>query len=131
MSFVEPFAATKNAAIVLAVSHSQEVVMDKLLTRKQVAEFLGIEPGTLARWKWAGKDGPPSVKVGTRSIRYRQSDVESWMSKAGKSSETKTGPQSVQLKTPECIGVDATLYLRFNDVRDALKRAGVHWVVVS
>ena len=53
--------------------------MDKLLTRKQVAEFLGIEPGTLARWKWAGKEGPPSVMVGTRSIRYRQSDVEAWM----------------------------------------------------
>ena len=53
--------------------------MDRLLTRKQVAEFLGIEPGTLARWKWAGKDGPPSVMVGTRSIRYRQSEVDAWM----------------------------------------------------
>jgi predicted DNA-binding transcriptional regulator AlpA len=52
--------------------------MDRLLTRKQVAEFLGIQTATLARWKWAGKDGPPHVNVG-RSIRYRQSDVEAWM----------------------------------------------------
>lgn len=52
--------------------------MERLMTRKQVAEFLGVQPQTIARWKWAGKDGPPSITLG-RSVRYRQSEVEAWL----------------------------------------------------
>jgi len=100
--------------------------MDRLLTRKQVAEFLGIQANTLARWKWAGKDGPPDVHVG-RAIRYRASEVEKWIADTYRP-KSSSARRQVCLKTPECIGKDATLYLRFDDVRLALKAAGVEWV---
>lgn len=57
--------------------------MERLMTRKEVAKFLGVQPQTIARWKWAGQDSPPSITIG-RSIRYRQSEVEAWLwKKAG------------------------------------------------
>lgn len=52
--------------------------MERLLTRRQVAEWLGVQPQTIAKWKWAGQDGPPSINIG-RAVRYRQSDVEAWL----------------------------------------------------
>ena len=56
---------------------------DRLLTRKQAAEVLGFQPGTLARWKWKGlEDRPPEVLVG-RSIRYRASALDRWIAERG------------------------------------------------
>lgn len=52
--------------------------MERLMTRKELAVFLGVQPQTIARWKWAGTDSPPSIKIG-RSVRYRQSEVEAWL----------------------------------------------------
>jgi len=51
--------------------------MERLMTRKELAGYLGLEPNTLARWKWKG-DGPPCIKIG-RSVRYRQSEVDRWL----------------------------------------------------
>jgi predicted DNA-binding transcriptional regulator AlpA len=56
---------------------------DRLLTRKQVAEVLGFQPQTLARWTWEGReDRPPEVRVG-RSVRYRASAVRQWIAERG------------------------------------------------
>lgn len=52
--------------------------MEKLMTRKELAEMLGLSPATLARWKWAGEDGPPCIKIG-RTVRYRHDDVMQWL----------------------------------------------------
>lgn len=53
---------------------------DRLLTRKQAAELLGLQPQTLARWKWEGrKDRPQEVRVGLRAVRYRTSDLVRWI----------------------------------------------------
>lgn len=52
--------------------------MERLMTRKEVAAYLGVQPNTLARWKWAGKDSPPYISLG-RAIRYRQSEVDAWL----------------------------------------------------
>jgi excisionase family DNA binding protein len=52
--------------------------MDKLMTRKELAEMLGLSPATLARWKWAGEDSPPCIKIG-KSVRYRREDVMEWL----------------------------------------------------
>ena len=60
--------------------------MERLMTRKEVAAYLGVQPGTLARWKWAGADAPPCIKIG-KSVRYRQSDVEAWLWKRAGVSE--------------------------------------------
>ena len=45
-----------------------------LLTRKQVADYLGIAAGTLANWASAKRLHLPFVRVG-RAIRYREADV--------------------------------------------------------
>lgn len=53
---------------------------DRLLTRKQAAEVLGFQPQTLARWKWEGReDRPPEVRVGSRAVRYRASELSRWI----------------------------------------------------
>ena len=56
---------------------------DRLLTRKEVAEVLGFQPQTLARWAWEGReDRPPEVRVG-RAVRYRASAVRQWIAERG------------------------------------------------
>ena len=48
-----------------------------LLTRREAAELLGVLPATLAVWSHY-KRGPVYHKVG-RSVRYKRSDVESFI----------------------------------------------------
>ena len=53
---------------------------DRLLTRKEAAEILGFQPQTLARWKWEGRENRPrELRVGSRAIRYRASDLLQWI----------------------------------------------------
>ena len=52
--------------------------MPKLLTTKQAAEFLSLEPQTLAAWRMEGVRGPPWIKLGF-SVRYRVTDLEKWL----------------------------------------------------
>jgi predicted DNA-binding transcriptional regulator AlpA len=62
---------------------------DRLLTRRQAAEVLGFQPGTLARWTWEGReDRPPEVRVGGRAVRYRASDLSKWISAPRKPATT-------------------------------------------
>ncbi len=57
---------------------------DRLLTRKQAAEVLGFQPQTLARWKWQGRPNrPPEVRIGERSVRYRSSELATWIAAQG------------------------------------------------
>ncbi|RCS69482.1 hypothetical protein CIK73_06050 [Brachybacterium alimentarium] len=51
---------------------------ERLLTRHEAADVLGLAAGTLANWHSAGK-GPRSVVVGVRTRRYRLSDLTSYM----------------------------------------------------
>ena len=55
--------------------------MELLLTASQVAKHLSISPQTLANWRTTGRYSIelPHLKVG-RSIRYRESAVESFKS---------------------------------------------------
>lgn len=50
----------------------------KLLSRKEAAEMLGITPETLAAWKCLQRYDLPVVMVG-RCPRYRLSDIESFI----------------------------------------------------
>jgi predicted DNA-binding transcriptional regulator AlpA len=45
-----------------------------LLTTKEAARLLGIEPRTLENWRWA-KRGPRPRKIGTRCVRYLRADL--------------------------------------------------------
>jgi predicted DNA-binding transcriptional regulator AlpA len=47
---------------------------DKLLTRKEAAEFLGIKENTLAIWHCSKRYKLPVIKVG-RLCKYRSSDL--------------------------------------------------------
>jgi predicted DNA-binding transcriptional regulator AlpA len=50
----------------------------QLLTTKQAAEHLGVSAAFLERDRWAGAK-VQFVRLGTRSIRYRQQDLESFI----------------------------------------------------
>ena len=49
-----------------------------LLTTKQAATYLSVSPAFLERDRWAGSR-IPFVKLGTRSIRYREEDLENYI----------------------------------------------------
>lgn len=51
--------------------------MSDWLSREELAEELGIAPGTLAKWATERK-GPPLVKVGRR-VFYRRAAVRKWL----------------------------------------------------
>lgn len=50
---------------------------EKLLTEKQVAEYLNVTVRTVQRWRAEGM-GPP-VLYAYRSPRYRKADVDAWL----------------------------------------------------
>lgn len=50
----------------------------QLLTTKQAAQFLGVSAAFLERDRWAGAR-VPYIQLGTRSIRYRLEDLESFI----------------------------------------------------
>jgi predicted DNA-binding transcriptional regulator AlpA len=62
-------------------------ISDKLLTVKEVAEIVGLKPGTLNRARITGGDAPPFVKIGS-SVRYRYSTVMSWVASKTELSST-------------------------------------------
>lgn len=51
--------------------------VQRLASREEVAEFLGVPTATLRQWAHRGK-GPRYTLVG-RHARYRWSDVEKWL----------------------------------------------------
>lgn len=48
-----------------------------LLDERGAASALGLTPRTLQNWRWNG-DGPPHVRISSRCVRYRVSDLEAW-----------------------------------------------------
>jgi len=62
-----------------------------LLTTKQAANILGVSPAFLERDRWAGAK-VPFVRVGSRSIRYRHSDLDTFIE-----SRVKTSTSSYEM----------------------------------
>lgn len=60
--------------------------LPELATRQQVADFLQISVGALARWAMEGK-GPRFVRFGGSgaTLRYRREDVLQWIESYGES----------------------------------------------
>lgn len=52
--------------------------MSVLLDTKKAANYLSVSPAFLERDRWAGAR-IPFIKLGTRSIRYRQSDLDDYI----------------------------------------------------
>lgn len=49
-----------------------------LLTRAQVAAQLGVKESTVMAWEANGA-GPPSVKLGHRTVRYPPNLLDEWL----------------------------------------------------
>lgn len=50
---------------------------DRLLTTREVAEFLGLSPETvLRRWRYGEL---PSYRLGSNVLRFRESEIEAWL----------------------------------------------------
>ncbi|MEX1038819.1 MAG: helix-turn-helix domain-containing protein [Acidimicrobiia bacterium] len=52
---------------------------DQLLTVQELAEYLAVPVATLYQWRYR-KEGPPGFRVG-KHLRYRWSEVETWIEK--------------------------------------------------
>ena len=52
------------------------MVMERLITARDVAEMLGFAPGTIVDWAEAGK--LPAYKIGGR-LRFRLSEIEAFV----------------------------------------------------
>lgn len=50
----------------------------KLLTTPQAAQYLGVSTAFLNRDRWAGAT-VPFVKIGSRAVRYRESDLDEFI----------------------------------------------------
>lgn len=50
---------------------------DKLITPKELAEYLSTTTANLAQLRYRG-EGPAFIRAG-RSIRYRESTVQEWL----------------------------------------------------
>jgi len=52
-------------------------LQQRLLTRAEVAQLLGVEEKTLANWR-SRSYGPLSFRVG-KGVRYRAQEVDRWL----------------------------------------------------
>ena len=50
----------------------------ELLKVEDVARVTGLSPETLAQWR-SQKRGIPFIKISRNCVRYRQSDLDSWL----------------------------------------------------
>ncbi|MBT3071899.1 helix-turn-helix domain-containing protein [Rhodomicrobium sp. Az07] len=79
------------------MSHS--VDLDDLLTNKEAATLLGINPNTLEIWRCKGR-GPAFIKLGTSpkaGVRYLRSALLAWRAKQ---SFTSTSAYTATLRQP-------------------------------
>lgn len=51
--------------------------LESLLTEREAAAFLKLSPNTLSVWRSQGY-GPPYLKLGRRTVRYRMTDLAAW-----------------------------------------------------
>lgn len=49
-----------------------------LLTEAEAARLLGHSARTLQKWRLEG-NGPPFLRMGKRSVRYRRTELENWL----------------------------------------------------
>ena len=62
----------------------------KLITTQEAATYLGVSKAFLERDRWAGAR-IPFIKVGTRAVRYRISDLEAYLDRQVRRSTSDPG----------------------------------------
>ena len=73
--------------------------MEKLLTKKDVLEMLGIKESTL--YTWVHRKKIPYIKLGKRCLRFRENDILEWISYKAVRSQTDESSQSTRIKRPQ------------------------------
>ena len=58
----------------------------------EAANRLGVEPSTLANWRWSGR-GPRYVKIGGR-VRYRLLEIAQHLDRQTRTSTSDPGPHA-------------------------------------
>jgi excisionase family DNA binding protein len=65
-------------------------MQQKLLSTKEAARVLGVSAAFLERDRWAGAR-IPFIKVGTRAVRYRPSDLTAYIEAQTRTSTSDQG----------------------------------------
>lgn len=73
------------------MSHEPVVLHQLLLDERAAAAALGLTPRTLQSWRARG-GGPRFVRVSSRCIRYRLSDLDEWAAERVRTSTSDPGP---------------------------------------
>ena len=68
-------------------------MQNHLLTTKEAALLLGVSTAFLERDRWAGAR-IPFVKIGTRTVRYKPSELEDYIAGQTRRSTSDTGAQT-------------------------------------
>ena len=63
----------------------------QLVDQREAARILGVQPRTLAQWRWLGDRGPRFRKIGT-CVRYHVDDLAEFIAQAARTSTTDKGP---------------------------------------
>lgn len=53
-------------------------MLERLLTTKEAAHFLGVSPAFLERDRWAGAQ-IPFIRVGSRAVRYEKEELQTFI----------------------------------------------------
>jgi predicted DNA-binding transcriptional regulator AlpA len=100
--------------------------MEKLMTRKQAAEYLGFAPQTLARYAWLGK-GPRFKKLG-RLVRYTLEDLEAWIKAEGLTHGNREAQMPAVSLGPRVV-IGGVAYYREDEVGRVLHQLGVEGAI--
>lgn len=84
-----PASVSRNTALIVAMT-LKEAAMDPLLTTKEAANLLGVSQSFLERDRWAGAR-IPFVRVGSRAVRYRRSDLQAFLESRMRRSTSDVG----------------------------------------
>lgn len=96
--------------------------MERLMTRKQAAEYLGFAPQTLARYAWLRK-GPRTTKLG-KSVRYKLEDLEAWIKQEGRMPADEPAKKRL-VSLGQRITIDGVAYYKADKVLEAMGQIGV------
>ncbi len=66
---------------------------DSLVRQEEAAIILGVTPRCLENWRHRG-GGPSYVRISARCIRYRRSDLKSWVEERVRTSTSDRGTEA-------------------------------------